>query len=470
MLVLIFGPAVLAAAVLVLVVVRCCLSVADRVSVQVGDIDEQVRTWQRAHDHQVAELHRRLEGIERMATRSAEQGFALSGGLTARRQATKSVIDKRGTSASLRSRCCGRGRPISIVLWLSRAGTRKGMWEMVRARWHALGVLFLLVVPIAACGGAGGGGGGGVCTVYADNAHKSTHQNTRINAVGRVECTYNPSVGPDIDVRLRKRTSSGSWTTMSTSTAVLGSGNDWIRVSESMPCQSGTYRTEARGYSSGPNGQAATWSLWSVGFTKTISCSSSAAFDGSSSGNYLEALFGSSVVVRNSVGDPTWTFSFGGGEQPPSILFDVDGSGNVTVHPESLVVPDQEICLDHDEDGDSECLVLRLHGAGSPVVATIDETAGIVSTPMMLVVDIDANDPAEFPGLGVDCRLEPPSGILEGNDYDPELGTVTLNEAGLTLAPTSSCGDLNSLVNDTLGLPGTVDVTVNAAVTYVAAD
>jgi len=80
MLVLILGPAVLAAA--VLVVIRRCLSAVDRLSVQIGDIDEQVRTWQHAHDHQVAELHRRLEGIERTATRTAEQGLALSGGLT----------------------------------------------------------------------------------------------------------------------------------------------------------------------------------------------------------------------------------------------------------------------------------------------------------------------------------------------------------------------------------------------------
>ena len=81
MLVLIIGPAVLAVA--VFLIFRRCLSAVDRLSLQIGGIDEQVRTWRHAHDHHVAELHRRLDGIERTATRAAEHGLALSGELSA---------------------------------------------------------------------------------------------------------------------------------------------------------------------------------------------------------------------------------------------------------------------------------------------------------------------------------------------------------------------------------------------------
>jgi len=80
MVVLIVGLGVLAT--VVFAVAHRCLSVVDQLSVQLGDVDEQVRAWQRAHDHHVLELHRRLQGLERMAVRTADQGLALSGGLT----------------------------------------------------------------------------------------------------------------------------------------------------------------------------------------------------------------------------------------------------------------------------------------------------------------------------------------------------------------------------------------------------
>jgi hypothetical protein len=47
-----------------------------------------------------------------------------------------------------------------------------------------------------------------------------------------------------------------------------------MEISESLPCKSGTYMTEARAFSSGPKGQLPVWSLWAFGNTVSISCGS----------------------------------------------------------------------------------------------------------------------------------------------------------------------------------------------------
>ena len=112
----------------------------------------------------------------------------------------------------------------------------------------------------------------GICTIYADNPHKSTHVQTNINAVGRVDCSYAPLSGLLLDVRLQKRSSSGSWSTQATTTRILDDTPTFARTSEAMPCVNGTFRTQARVLAAGPRGQAAVWSLWATGYNVTITC------------------------------------------------------------------------------------------------------------------------------------------------------------------------------------------------------
>ena len=101
---------------------------------------------------------------------------------------------------------------------------------------------------------------------------KSTHVQTNVNAVGRVNCSYLPASGLLLDVRLQKRSGSGSWTTQSTTTTILADTPTFARTSEAMPCVDGTFRTQARVWASGPRGQAAIWSLWATGYSVTITC------------------------------------------------------------------------------------------------------------------------------------------------------------------------------------------------------
>lgn len=113
----------------------------------------------------------------------------------------------------------------------------------------------------------------GLCTVYADDPHLSRHSPTpRINAIGRVQCNYNPSGSLRLQVRLQRRNADGSWVTQTTQLSVLNQTSTYVRHSRSMSCRSGSYRTQSRAYAAGPQGQPAQWSLWATGFTRSTSC------------------------------------------------------------------------------------------------------------------------------------------------------------------------------------------------------
>ena len=76
-------------------IIATAVSLADwRIAVAVRSVehhlvalDRAVTAWQRAHDHQMQELHRRLNGIETAAGRAEREARAVSGQLTAAKSA-----------------------------------------------------------------------------------------------------------------------------------------------------------------------------------------------------------------------------------------------------------------------------------------------------------------------------------------------------------------------------------------------
>lgn len=49
-----------------------------RMVAEIDRLDGELHGWQRAHDHQLAELHRRLAGIEHAADRAADKAYEVS--------------------------------------------------------------------------------------------------------------------------------------------------------------------------------------------------------------------------------------------------------------------------------------------------------------------------------------------------------------------------------------------------------
>jgi hypothetical protein len=179
---------------------------------------------------------------------------------------------------------------------------------------------------------------------------------------------------------------------------------------------------------------------------------------GSTQGS-IDVLAGSQLIVRNGTGDPTWTFNVGGGDSPPSIAYTVDENGQTWVDPSTFIAPQQQVCWDSDNDGINECLGLTMRGVGGPQAATLDPSTGEVTVPFSAIVDIDSIG-GSFPGIGETCHLGTVTGTLHSMDLDPTSWSAKPTATGLPLSTVSDCGTENDLINNTLGLPGTVDVSL----------
>lgn len=62
------------------------------------------------------------------------------------------------------------------------------------------------------------------------------------------------------------------WGEAGSDLTVLDNTATWVRHSRSAECQDGKYRMNSRAYAAGPNGEAAVWSLWAVGYASNIDC------------------------------------------------------------------------------------------------------------------------------------------------------------------------------------------------------
>lgn len=111
----------------------------------------------------------------------------------------------------------------------------------------------------------------GVCLVEAHNPHRSGHVRGQNNALGEVTCTYVPAGPLQLQAKVQRKSGS-TWVDQTTSLSVLTNTASHKRHSRSWGCVNGTYRTLARAYAGGPNGQPPVWSLWAVGHTVSITC------------------------------------------------------------------------------------------------------------------------------------------------------------------------------------------------------
>jgi simple sugar transport system permease protein len=108
------------------------------------------------------------------------------------------------------------------------------------------------------------------------------------------------------------------------------------------------------------------------------------------------------------------------------------------------------------------CMNVTIASSGAPLTGTIKPADGTIELGFRVNVEIDGV--TGFPGLSANCRVGPIAGTLNATNYDKATGTATLTVADMAVPAVSGCGssgllNYDTLINDSLSLPGQADVT-----------
>ena len=118
-----------------------------------------------------------------------------------------------------------------------------------------------------------------VCVVTAEQPHNSGHFGGRINAIGKVRCMGDPISDMHLDVQVQRRVS-GVWKVVTTKRTPLENEPLFIRVSRSLKCVSGDYRTRARAFANGRH------HTWARSASRPIICGSRGGGGGGGGGSW----------------------------------------------------------------------------------------------------------------------------------------------------------------------------------------
>lgn len=204
---------------------------------------------------------------------------------------------------------------------------------------------------------------------------------------------------------------------------------------------------------------------------------------------------GSSVVLKDSGGTPTRTFSYNdpacsdgsdndldgsadyptdtqcssasdsnerlAGFQtydPPTLPIEIDAAGAITFDPTDLEFPQSELCL-----SSAACLGVTAHGTGTTQSGQFDSEAQTVSLTLPLTLEID--NLIGFGDIGANCAIGPVTPTLVSDTYNTTTGATTFTATGVPVPTASGCGaNYNSLIDSYAGLPGTADFTIHATI------
>lgn len=146
--------------------------------------------------------------------------------------------------------------------------------------------------------------------------------------------------------------------------------------------------------------------------------------------------------------------------QAPRWQMAVDSGGAITLDPATIVFQPLEECINVVIG--IWCMNVTIVGSGAPLTGTIKPADGTIELGFRANVEIDGV--TGFPGLSANCRVGPINGTLNATDYDKATGQATLTVADMAVPAVSGCGssgllNYDTLINDSLSLPGQADVT-----------
>jgi hypothetical protein len=118
-----------------------------------------------------------------------------------------------------------------------------------------------------------------VCAVTAEQPHDSGHFSGRINAIGKVSCFGDPLADMHLDVQVQRKVS-GVWKVVATTRVVLDHKPLFIRISRSLPCVTGNYRTRARAFAYGRH------HTWARSAARIVACGSGGGGGGGGGGSW----------------------------------------------------------------------------------------------------------------------------------------------------------------------------------------
>jgi len=149
--------------------------------------------------------------------------------------------------------------------------------------------------------------------------------------------------------------------------------------------------------------------------------------------------------------------------EPPTWVMEITGEGAITLNPATVDFQQLEQCINVVIG--IWCMGITIVGTGSPVSGTITPADGTIELPLNVRVEVDGI--TGFPGLSANCAVGPVSGSLVATDYDKTTGEATLTDADIPVPAVSGCGssgliNYDTLINDTLSLPGQADITLSS--------
>jgi len=149
--------------------------------------------------------------------------------------------------------------------------------------------------------------------------------------------------------------------------------------------------------------------------------------------------------------------------EPPTWVMDVAAGGAITLNPATIDFQQIEQCINVVIG--IWCMGITIVGTGSTVTGTISPANGTIELPLNVRVEVDGV--TGFPGLSANCAVGPVSGSLVATDYDKTTGEATLTDADIPVPAVSGCGssgliNYDTLINDTLSLPGQADITLSS--------
>lgn len=126
------------------------------------------------------------------------------------------------------------------------------------------------------------------CTAYADNVHASSHEPGRMNAIGRVECNFDPPGYLYLDAQVQYLSGSTWLASTGWTTTLLTDTPTMVRKSLSHTCVGNgafTVRRLIVRYGIGTSRATATWTSWKAGTGSTVNCGSGGGGGGGSWAN-----------------------------------------------------------------------------------------------------------------------------------------------------------------------------------------
>jgi len=118
-----------------------------------------------------------------------------------------------------------------------------------------------------------------VCVIRAHQPHPSGHFDGRINAVGEVTCVGDRVADMHLDVLVQRKVGQ-VWKVVGTTRRVVINKAMKVKISRSLTCRSGTYRTKARVFAQGRH------HTWARSSARTINCGSGGGAGGGGGGGW----------------------------------------------------------------------------------------------------------------------------------------------------------------------------------------